>query len=115
MKKIVAIIVITCVTAMSCSPSGRTKTSTGLPLLIRVECRDDEKTQQTVLQLLRTGVPREVIITPNAGFVDIQATFVNVTTADYDTYERIKRQIRDTRGVLYVSINNATPPVKQAF
>ena len=112
MKKIVAVILTTCLLITACRPSHRTTASADNTIIMRVQCSNDGNTQRSVIYILKTGEARDIIITPNPGFVEIQATFVHVSKDYYDKFLQLRRQIRELPGVLNVQIKGESRRLK---
>lgn len=114
MKRLAFVLLVVLMSITGCKTLSTTKPPEE-PIAVRVECRNEPVTCNTVLQLLRSPYARDLTKTVDADFVDIEVVFNNYSAATAEKFSQLEQQLKQIAGVLQVDIRRPVRAVRQPF
>jgi hypothetical protein len=103
--------IILIVVATGCDAARQTQV-TELPIMIRVECRDEYAVRSSVVYLLKTLRPNDLNVKQFGTFLEIEAVYGGVTKEEIEKFERLEEQVKLAVGVSYVEMRVAMRPIR---
>jgi hypothetical protein len=114
MKQFVSIAMIAFAVTTGCG------TASNLPAMeqrvsIKVECRNEMNVRSQVVQLLRSPKAKDLTLTPDGGFIEIEVVFVVSSNSDRQKIDQLEDELKRIPGVTFVEVRRPTREVRQTL
>ena len=114
MKQFLSISMIAFVIISGCGTASNLS-AIELRVSIKVECRNEINVRNQVVQLMRSPKAKDLTLTPDGDFMEIEVVFIASSDNDREKIDRMEEDLKRIPGVTYVVVRRSVREVRQTL